>query len=206
MIPWSQIKEYREQIHQRYPSIWSLKLIKRPSRLIKELVSPGMHVLDVGAGDRRLEKRIKGFCQDVVYKSMDVDRGFPHDYYSLDEIKEQFDLILLLEVLEHLKLEEGLGMLDRLKDLMKDGGRLIISIPNSFHPNEYWRNVDHKTLYSYEDLGAILLSKGFEVKGIYRAYNAPFIRLYLRLYFLSLLHKILSIDFAKSIVFLAEKG
>jgi Methyltransferase domain len=205
MIEWTALINYRDQIHKRYPKIWDLKLIKRPSWLLKKLVRPGMRILDVGASDKRMQKRVKEVSPDILYKSMDIDRTIPHDYYSLDEIDEQFDLIILFEVIEHLELEQGVEMLARLRELLVDGGTLIISSPNIFHPNRFWTTVTHKTAYSYEELSGIVLSQGFEVLGIYRTFHASFLKYLLRLTLFYPLHRILNVDFAKSIVIAAGK-
>jgi SAM-dependent methyltransferase len=166
---------------------------------------PGIHILDVGAGDKRMEKRVKDIYPDILYKSMDTDRTVPHDYYSLDEIDEQFDLIVLFEVIEHLELEQGVELLSRLNELLVTGGQLIISTPNIFHPNRFWTTATHKTAYSYEELGGIVLSQGFEAPEIYRTFHASVLKYFLRLTLLYPLHRILDVDFAKSIVVLAQK-
>ena len=137
---------------------------------------------------------------------MDIDRRLPHDYYSLDEIDEQFDLIILFEVIEHLELEEGAKMLRRLHGLLVKGGKLILSTPNIYNPGRFWIDATHKTAYSYEELGGIVLSQGFEVLEIYRTFNASVPKYFLRLTLLYPLHRILNVDFAKSIVFLAQKS
>jgi SAM-dependent methyltransferase len=204
MIEWSKLITKRDEIHERYPTIWGLRLIKRPSRLVKSLLRPGMHILDVGASDRRMEKGIKDIYPNVIYKSMDVDRGLPHDYYTLDGIKEQFDLIILFEVIEHLELEKGIVMLGRLRELLAGGGYLVISTPNIFNPSRFWFDATHKVAYSYEELGGILLAQGFKVLEIYRTFNASILKYFLRLTFFYPLHRILNVDFAKSIVVLAQ--
>lgn len=206
MIDWSKLIQYSEKIHERYHSNWDLRLIKRPSRLLKKHLRPGMRILDVGAGDRRMEGRVKAVYPDIYYKSMDIDPGGFHDYYSLAEIDEEFDLIILFEVIEHLTPEEGIELLKRLYGILGDKGRLIISTPNIFHPNRFWTTTDHKTAYSYKELGGIVLSQGFEVLEIYRTFNASFLKYFLRLTLFYPLHRILDVDFAKSIVFLAQKG
>lgn len=205
MLKWSQIINYRDQIHKRYPKIWDLKLIKRPSWLLKKLVRPGMRILDVGASDKRMQKRVTDVYPDIAYKSMDVDCSVPHDYYSLTDITEHFNLIILFEVIEHLELEQGIKMLSRLHKLLVKGGTLIISTPNVYHPHEFMQTVTHKTAYSYDELGGIVLSQGFKVTGIYRTYNASLMKYFLRLTFFYPLHRILNVDFAKSIVVLAQK-
>jgi 2-polyprenyl-3-methyl-5-hydroxy-6-metoxy-1,4-benzoquinol methylase len=205
MIDWSQLINGRDQIHTRYPYIWKLGLIKRPSWLVKKHLRPGMRILDIGAGDRRMERRVKEAYPDILYKSMDIDRRTPHDYYALADIDEQFDLIVLFEVIEHLELEKGVEMLRRLHELLVDGGILIISTPNIFNPSRFWVDATHKVAYHYEELGGILLSQGFEVLGIYRTFNASVPKYFLRIILFYPLHRILNVDFAKSIVALAQK-
>jgi 2-polyprenyl-3-methyl-5-hydroxy-6-metoxy-1,4-benzoquinol methylase len=205
MIDWSELISCRDKIHQRYPKIWALKLIKRPSWLLKRQLRPGMRILEVGASDKRMRKMVREVYPDIHYKSMDIDRSRPHDYYSLDEIKEQFDLVILFEVIEHLELEQGMEMLNRIYDLLIDGGILIISTPNIFNPGRFWFDATHRTAYSYEELGGIVLSQGFEVLEIYRTFHASFLKYFFRLTLLYPLHRILNVDFAKSIVVLAGK-
>lgn len=205
MLSWNQLILGRDQIHKCYPKIWDLKLIKGPSCLVKTQLRSGMRILDVGAGDRRMEKEAKGMYPDILYKSMDVDRTLSHDYYSLNDIDEQFDLIILFEVIEHLELEEGVEMLGRLRELLFNGGRLIISTPNLYNPSQFWYDATHKTAYSYEELGGIVLSEGFEVLGIYRTFHASFLKYLLRLTLFYPLHRVLNVDFAKSILIMASR-
>lgn len=205
MIDWTELINCRDKIHKRYANIWALKLIKRPSWLLKRHLRPGMRILDVGASDKRMQKRVTDVYPDILYKSMDIDRTIPHDYYSLDDIDEQFDLIILFEVIEHLELDQGVELLSRLNELLVDGGKLIISTPNIFHPNRFWTTATHKTAYSYEELGGIVLSQGIEVLEIYRTFHASLLKYVLRLTIFYPLHRILSVDFAKSIVILASK-
>jgi SAM-dependent methyltransferase len=206
MLDWSQIIYYRDQIHQRYPKIWNLKLVKRPSWLLKKFLRPGMRILDVGASDKRMEKRVKDVYPDIRYKSMDIDPTIPHDYYSLNDIDKRFDLIILFEVVKHLELEKGLAMLGRLRELLVEGGRLIISTPNIYHPNTFSTTTTHKTAYRYDELGGIVFSQGFEVLGIYRSFHASALKYLLRLSLFYPLHRILNVDFAESIVILAQKS
>lgn len=205
MIDWSQLIDGRDQIHKRYPQIWDLRLIKRPSWLVQKHLRPGMRILDVGAGDRRMERRIKDTYPDILYESMDIDRKIPHDYYALTDIDKQFDLILLFEVIEHVELEEGVKMLNRISELLVEGGKVIVSTPNIFNPSRFWIDATHKVAYHYEELGGIMLSQGFEVMGIYRTFNASVPKYCLRLTIFYPLHRILNVDFAKSIVVLAQK-
>lgn len=201
---WSRFYSHRLELRNRYRTVYRLKLKKKLlDVVIEELRSEGK-VLDVGAHDRAVGEKLKSKLPSVIYKSMDIDRAEAHDYYSLDEISESFDMIILSEVIEHLEFCEGISLLRRLHQLLHLGGKLIISTPNLHHPNRYWDS-DHKTPYRYDEIGGVLLSVGFKVDKIYRIYNAPFFKRIFRIYVASFLHRYLDIDFAKSIVVVAVK-
>jgi SAM-dependent methyltransferase len=205
-LSWSKLYEYRYKIHQGYPEVWDLKILRKRFSLILEILRDGERVLDIGASSRDLEGRLKHHYPNLIYKSMDVDREGPHDFYNLEEIQESFDVIFLFEVIEHLELEEGINVLKRIHELLTEGGRLIITTPNVFNPGRFWRDATHKVAYCYDELGGILLANQFQVKAIYRTYNDAFLHYNFRVYLMAPLHRYLGVDFAKSILLLAEKG
>jgi 2-polyprenyl-3-methyl-5-hydroxy-6-metoxy-1,4-benzoquinol methylase len=136
---------------------------------------------------------------------MDVDKEKFHDFYSLDEIRGTFDVILLFEVIEHLELQEGVQLLKKIYDLLDEGGRLILSTPNTFNPGRFWRDATHRVAYCYDELGGILLAHGFHIRAMYRTYSDAIHRYLWRVYVMSHLHRYLGIDFAQSILVVAEK-
>jgi predicted SAM-dependent methyltransferase len=136
---------------------------------------------------------------------MDIDREQLHDFYSLEEIQESFDVIFLFEVIEHLNFEEGVQLLKKSYDLLNGEGRLILTTPNIFNPSRFWRDATHKVAYCYDELGGLLLAQGFQIKMMYRTYNDAYHRYLFRLYVTAPLHRYLGIDFAKSILVVAEK-
>jgi hypothetical protein len=96
-------------------------------------------------------------------------------------------------------------MLKRLHELLVAGGKLIINTPNIFNPSRFWLDATHKVAYSYEELGGVVLSQGFDVLELYRTYNDSVLKYFLRLTLFYPLHRILNVDFAKSIMVLAGK-
>jgi 2-polyprenyl-3-methyl-5-hydroxy-6-metoxy-1,4-benzoquinol methylase len=204
-ISWSKLFEYRDKIHRRYPEIWDLKILRKRFPLILKTIRDGEKVLDIGAASRELESRLRSHYPNIIYKSMDVDQERPHDFYSLEEIQESFDVIFLFEVIEHLQLEDGVRILTKVYELLKDGGRLIITTPNIFNPSRFWRDATHRVAYCYDELGGLLLANQFHVKALYRTYNDTFVNYFLRVYVMVPLHRFLGIDFAKSILVVAEK-
>ena len=201
---WSRFYAHRKEIRRAYPSVYGLKIRKKILDVVNEVLHQGDHILDVGASNKTLGDKIKKKVPHVTYKTMDIDKAQEHDYYSLDEIDDRFNIIILSEVIEHLEFNDGIIMLKKLLGLLKREGRIILSTPNLFHPNRYWDS-DHKTPYRYDEISGALLSVGFRIENIYRIYNDQFLRRLFRIYVGSHLHKYLDVDFAKSIIVVADK-
>ena len=108
-ISWSKFFEYRDQIHGRYPEIWDMKILRKRFPLMVKNIGDGEKILDIGASNRNLEERLKRHYPNLIYKSMDIDQEQVHDFYSMEEIQETFDVVFLFEVIEHLELEEGVA-------------------------------------------------------------------------------------------------
>lgn len=204
-ISWSKLFDHRDEVHRKYRDIWDLKILRKRFPLILKSIRDGEKILDIGASDRRLEKRLKRHYPKLIYKSMDIDREQFHDFYNLGDVQETFDVILLFDVIEHLTLDEGDRLVGRIHDLLREGGQLILMTPNIFNPSRFWRDATHKVAYCYDELGGLLLARGFRIKAMYRTYNDVFHRYFFRLYVMGPLHRYLGIDFAKSILVTAEK-
>ena len=204
-LSWSSIFRNRADIHNIYPDIWDLKIIRKRLPFILKYIKDENKILDIGASSRDLEIRIKKHRPQIVYKSMDIDREGVHDYYSLDEVEETFDVVFLFEVIEHLDLGEGVDMFKKIYSILNKGGYFILSTPNTFNPGRFWRDATHRVAYCYDELGGLLLAQDFKMKGMYRTYNDAFHRYLFRVYVMSPLHRYLGIDFAKSILVVVEK-
>ena len=204
-VEWSRLFRNRDAVHKRYPRIWDLGILRKRFPLMLEHIRDGDKLLDIGASNRHLEPRIKAHFPRVIYKSLDVDRSQAHDFYSLDEVDEIFNVVFLFEVIEHLELREGVGMLSKIYSLLREGGRLILTTPNVFNPSRFWMDATHRVAYCYDELGGILLGRGFRIVSMYRTYNDAFHRFLFRVYIMAPLHRYLGIDFTKSILIVAQK-
>ena len=204
-MKWSERFSWREKVHERYREVWDLKLVRKRLPYISSFIKDGESVLEIGASNRRLEKRLKAFHPRLHYKSMDTDPSYSHDYASFEEIRETFDVVLLFEVIEHIDLKGGGEMVAKIYQILNPGGRVILSTPNIYTPGQYWMGVDHLTAYHYEELGAVFLSQGFTLVDIRRVYNDPFVQYVMKVYLLTPLFRFLNIDYTKSILLVARK-
>ena len=204
-LSWSVLYKYRRVVRGMYKTVYKIPLKKKLLSVVSGELSGSESVLDVGASDRSLGDKVLKLHPNATYKTMDLDKEVHHDYYSLDGIEESFDIIVLAEVIEHIELEEGVQFLRKLNGLLKSGGKIIVTTPNIHHPNIWMRDADHKVPYRYDVLGSVLMETGFAVTKIFRIYNEQFIRRFIRLYITSFVHRYFDIDFAKSIVVVAQK-
>lgn len=203
---WSTLYRTRREIQRNFPDFWDLGIRKKHTDVILEEIRDGDAILDIGSSSRKLRQFLIEQCgRKVTYKSMDIDRETQQDYYSLDEIREKFNIVFLFEVIEHLTFEDGLQLLESIHDLLLPGGKLVLTTPNAFHPNRYWE-YSHKVSYRYDEIGGILISLGFTVTKIFRIYNDAFLRRVFRIWVAAPLHKYLSVDFAKSILVVAVRA
>ena len=152
--PWSSLHERRRALERRWPSIFSLPLVRRASDVVVAQVRPGMRVLEAGAGDRRLKARIEAAAPGAEYRSADPDPAHPHDWRDLGEAVGPFDLVVALELIEHFSPEEALAFLRRSRDLLRPGGRIVVGTPDVFTPGRWHRDAGHRTPFSPWELGA----------------------------------------------------
>ena len=205
-MKWSEQLRLRERVHQKYPQVWALKIVKKRLPIILKYLRDGEALLEVGASNRDLEGRIRKFCPQSLYKSMDIDPSYSHEYSSFEEIQETFDMVLLFEVIEHLGLDEGREMVRSIYQILKPGGRVILTTPNVYTPGRYWKDVTHQTAYHYEELGGLLLQQDFEILEMCRVFNDPLLSFLTKVYLFSPVFRFLGIDFTKSILVAARKS
>ncbi len=204
-ISWSNVFRHRDTIHKRYNSIWKVPVLRKRLELVKSLMKDGARVLDVGAGNSEWGRRLKRIYADITFKTVDVDPDLTPDYGNIREVQENFDLIISWEVIEHLTLQDGEDFIRECARVLLPGACMVISTPNVFNPSSYLMDSTHRTPYSYEELGGLCLRAGLEVQEIYRTYNASVVKFLLKRIFLEPIHRLIGVDYTKSIIVVAKK-
>ena len=136
------VQEYQEAYARENPNTSQAKFLGH--------ITPGSRVLEVGCADgafsaclaETLGCEVTGIelnpdaarqaarvCRNVILG--DIEQG------ALDQVEGEFDFILFGDVLEHL-VTPGIS-LARSKALLREGGSILISIPNIAHYSVRWR-------------------------------------------------------------------
>jgi SAM-dependent methyltransferase len=205
-MTWGEQLHWRGKIHSQYPEIWDLRIVRKRLPFILRYLRDGESVLEIGAFDRSLGERLRRYYPRILYKSLDIDPSYQHDYTSFEEVREKFDMVLLFEVIEHLDWKGGREMVAKIFEILKPSGRVILTTPNVYTPGQYWKDVSHRTAYHYEELGGLFLSQQFEIVEICRLFNAPFLQFLIKTFLLLPIFRFLGIDFTKSILLVARKA
>ena len=178
--------------HPAYRNYWQRKALLRRSfprfpvkrwwetdglceieRIYFDAVRDAASVLDVGAGDLRVMKKLQAAGYGGEYHTQDIGDGGPWTYGDLSEVRRQYGAILCLDVLEHLPLADGISMLQRLTALLPPGGVLVVQTPNAAYlPDPRSWDMTHVHTYALHDLWALLTVEGLEVTG-YRVVLGP---------------------------------
>ena len=164
------------------------------AELIKGLVRrcEARTFVDVGCGDGYISERLAemgltGLALDVSPQAVEItskrlqSRGFTNvavrqaDLFRADLPEKRADVVLFLEVLEHL--EDDIAGLERLRYLVHGGGWLILSVPAQA---KLWDALDewagHIRRYARDELVEKLQVTGWQPMALYN-YGFPLINL-----------------------------
>lgn len=163
----------------------------------------GLHILDIGCGHGELMGVLKARGQiaraygvELFHAAADqarrrIDTVWEGDAESvaIDIPPGSLDYVILADVLEHLPHPER--VLRRVRPLLKDEGRVVVSLPNvSFYRvwlrllvGNDWRyepqgvmDATHLRWFTTRSARRLLESEGFEVRALSYAYGSRFLR------------------------------
>lgn len=201
--PWVKMYALRQEVRKRFRDPLGLPLARRPELVAASMIPQGSRVVDVGSGDGSMREKLSREGLSCDYTS--VDPGGGADFESVAEAPGPFDAALLFEVLEHLGPDTGADLLRSIRDKVRPGGLLVVSVPNVFKPGQQIKDSTHLTPYPWDELGAVLAACGWHLEAMFRVYNAPMVSRFLHLRAFWLLHRFLEIDCARSVMAVGRK-
>jgi SAM-dependent methyltransferase len=162
--PWQEFAAHRRATKERWPYLWDVRVTKDHLDGLRHVGDPAAvrEVLDVGATDRRHRSAIEHRFPDATYRSLDIDRTLPQDYHDFAELDRSFDVVLCLEVLEHVPEAVGLAIVRDCVAACRPGGHVLFSVPNCLIPY-YQSQFTHCTNVNYLDLATLCRIGGLEV-------------------------------------------
>ena len=134
-------------------------------RLTWQRVKDVDRILDYGAGDQALRQKFLAAGYRGSYETFDVSPEFETTWSDPEAIRGPFGAVLCLEVIEHMRLPEGLALRDRLLSLVKPGGWFVLSTPNpACILSPFSGDETHLHLYPLHDLITWALAAGLDVE------------------------------------------
>ena len=208
---WSDVHVWRQKYRAQFDDIQRIptapSLAAWLENHIRAHARPGgakLAILDVGASDRQLERKLANVAPLVVYKSQDIDRGRPHDYYDTAAIRDTFDLVVSSEVIEHLDAAAKIAFVQDLYRLVAPGGWVVLTTPNAQHPTVFWRDFTHICPIHHLDLAGLLGRAGFTNVKIVRLTRMNVLKR-LRAWWYGGLLRMLHCDYAQTILAAAQR-
>jgi len=203
-LSWLQFARKRSTAGAPWSSIWKLRTLRHMHDLASAHELAVTSVLDVGATDRVHESLVRQRWPGVIYKSFDIDRTNKHDYYDFAEIDRQFDLVTLIEVLEHVPPKVAVELMAQCVKACRSGGHVLVSVPNVYTPGTQleWT---HVSALHYCDILGLIAWSGLEVVDAARVYMAGNLKRIVHAGILHPVHRLLGVDYAQSVVALGRK-
>jgi len=143
-------------------------------RMVEKLLQPlpKNTILDIGCGDGRISDYIACSYPDSRILGIDISEkaiafaklmGKYAEYRCVDlfDITEKYDVVLLIEVLEHIPKPLVNAFLKKVYDVMDAKGSLLLSVPTPLLPMAHPGHIQH---FNINLLSNNLMNAGLEIK------------------------------------------
>jgi len=134
-------------------------------KFISRLIKPSDTVIEIGCGSGYGARYLSDYARDVVAIDEEADMvEYAKSRFAKSNLvfdskigdRSGFDVVVCLEVIEHMSKDDGRKLLAQIKTLMAPGGVLFISTPRKItNPSEN-RKTYHVHEYEYEEYRSIL--------------------------------------------------
>lgn len=162
---------------------WYFLIYERKMKIIVKIIEEfyGRKILDCGCGEGILveEFKSKGYDIEGIDKNYESDFVKAGDITNMEYPDNQFDVVLLLDVLEHLPYNEQYSALKEIKRVLKNQGTLILSMPNIANMSARLKllilgelsrtdkDYNHLGERTFKEIKRILIQHNFSIKKLF---------------------------------------
>lgn len=162
---------------------WYFLIYERKMKIIIEIIKEfyGKKILDCGCGEGVLveEFKSKGYDIEGIDKNYESEFVKAGDITNMEYPDNQFDVVLLLDVLEHLPYNEQYSALKEIKRVLKNQGTLILSMPNIANMSARLKllilgelsrtdkDYNHLGERTFKEIKRILIQHNFSIKRLF---------------------------------------
>ena len=119
-------------------------------------------VLDYGGGSGLTGEMLNNLKWNGKYELLDSSKNINPDYYDIDDVTKKYDMIVCLQVIEHLYFEDFLDLIEKLTQKLKTGGILVIGSDHPANAGHLWNvEMGHVKSYPFHNLHQYLQMNGF---------------------------------------------
>jgi hypothetical protein len=163
----SQYFETRYAPHPDRNRVW-----KAICEYLQPFIPPQSVVLELGPGYCDFINQIQAGGKYALDVNPDVARMCGSDVRflhataieSIDLPPHSVDVVVASNLLEHLSPQQCSSLFDRLDDVLKTTGRVIVIQPNYFYSyRRYWDDFTHVRAFSHVSLSDFLVSRGYRL-------------------------------------------
>ena len=134
-------------------------------------------ILDVGCGPGHLHHTATALDLDIRITGLELHKDVADFATSKgadvivgdmtcppeELLRQSFDILILNDVIEHVSQSEALSTLSILKESLTPQGKLFLRSPSGkcVWTDKYWKDIDHKHMYSNEEIVELVSKAGF---------------------------------------------
>ena len=164
-------------------------LMEYKFKAVAHHIMPSSSVLEMGPADGLITGKILSITENLtvldgsIHYLADIEKNHPevttiHGLFEEVDLNTRFDVILMVHILEHV--EDPVRTLTRVREWLKDDGKVIITVPNAhsyhrmlgvemdlleseFELNESDLMVGHRRVYDSDSLANDVQSAGLSI-------------------------------------------
>lgn len=160
-----------------------VKVWKAIAEYLGQYIPQNATVLDLGAGYCDFINQVS--CKNKIAIDINqtskeyADKGVLFINKSILDVSEaelsnKVDVVFASNFLEHFSVPENIEILNKIKAILNDNGKLILLQPNYYYAyRNYWDDYTHKTAFTHASLSDLVSEVGFKVINVQKKF-VPF--------------------------------